>query len=557
MYNLELDEIKNDAYRYAVKNAFLHKGKAEIKAVIGKVKALHPEIELVKVMPLIKEIVEKINSQDFTDIQAKYAELESSYELKPKLKKEGLPELDWVDGTEVVTRFAPNPNGPFHLGSARAAILSHEYARKYGGKFILRLDDTDPKIKKPIDNAEKIFRDDLEWLGIKVDELYFASDRLDIYYDYMRKLIDMGKAYVCNCDSEEWRKKIKKEIACPCRDKEVKEQKEMFEEMIKHKLKEGEAVLRIKTDLHNKDPSVRDWWAAKIVDKPVHPRVEGKHVWPSYNFASAVDDHELGVTLVIRGQEHEQNKTKQEFMYKYLEWEYPHCFHTGRISLEGLVLSTSKISEGIQKGKYTGWDDPQIGTIQALKRRGFTAETLKKMILEVGIKSSDTTVSMDTLIAMNKDLIGKVTRYPFIREPAILDVDFCPETEVEISGRRISLKQGTQRFTVSKEEIKDLKPNTLVRLRHAYNVRIKDIGDFGVSAEYVSSGMIKNKPIISWLLDSADVVIWQIDNTEIIGTTEVSILDEPVDSHVFLDRLGYCRVDEREGNRLKLRFTHK
>ncbi|MFH1240546.1 MAG: glutamate--tRNA ligase [Candidatus Diapherotrites archaeon] len=554
---MELDEIKTDAYRYAVKNAFLHKGKADKKAVLGKVKALHKDIDMVKIMPIIEKVVAQINAQSFDEIEAKYNALEGSYELKPKAKEEGLPELEWAQEKEVVTRFAPNPNGPFHLGSARAAILSHEYARKYGGKFILRLDDTDPKIKKSIDDAEKIFREDLEWLGITIDEVYFASDRLDIYYDYMRKLIDMGKAYVCDCDSEEWRKKITKEIPCSCREKEVKEQKEMFDEMMKHQLKEGEAVLRIKTDLHNKDPSVRDWWAAKIVDKPVHPRVSGKYVWPSYNFASAIDDHGLGVTLIIRGQEHEQNKTKQEFMYEYLEWEYPHCFHTGRISLEGIVLSTSKISEGIAQGEYTGWDDPRIGTIRALRRRGFTAETLRKMILEVGIKSSDTTVSMDTLIALNKDSIGEVTRYPFIREPGFMDVDFCPETEVEISGRHVSLKQGTQRFTISIEETKNLKPNTLVRLRNAYNVRIKEIGDFGISAEYVSSGVIKNKPIVSWILDSADVVVWLIDNTEILGTTEISVLDEPVDSHLFLDRTGYCRVDGREGNRLKLRFTHK
>src|SRR3989344_6387309 len=344
-------EIEKTAYRYAIKNAFLHGGKADIAAVIGKVVALHKDVELRKALPSIQAMVKKVNSMPLDEIAEEYKKFEGSYELKPPEKKEGLPDLEWAEKEGVITRFAPNPNGPFHLGSARAAILSHEYARKYGGKFLLRFDDTDPKVKKPIQNAKVIFLEDLEWLGCSVDEIYFASDRLETYYAFMRKVIEDEKAYVCTCEVEKWRSLTRQKKACPCRKKKPEKQMQLFEKMLSNELKEGNAVLRLKTDLNHADPSVRDWWIAKIVDKPEHPNTNaaGKHVWPSYNFASAIDDHEFGVTLIIRGQEHEQNQTRQEFLYNYFGWKYPHSIHFGRVSFEGAVLSTSMIRKELKR----------------------------------------------------------------------------------------------------------------------------------------------------------------------------------------------------------------
>lgn len=551
------DKIREDAYRYAIKNAYLHNGKTNSKAVLGKIKALHKDIILGEIMPVINKVVEEVNCMGFEDIKSKYGKFETSYELKPKDKQEGLPDLEWADSEKVVTRFAPNPNGPFHLGSARAAILSYEFSKKYNGRFILRFDDTDPKVKKPIANAEQIFREDLKWLGIEVNEVYFASDRLDLYYEYMRKIIGMGKAYVCVCNSEEWKEKIGKRKACECRDKNPKEHLILFEDMLNHRLKEGEAVLRIKTELDNKDPSVRDWWAAKIVDNPEHPMVSGKHLWPSYNFASAIDDHELEVTLIIRGQEHEQNKTKQEFLYKYFGWKYPYCFHTGRVSLEGLVLSTSGIAAGIEQGQYSGWDDPRLGTIRAFRRRGFVAGALRSMILEIGVKSSDTTVEMNSLIALNRELLGEVQRFPFVKEPVALDVDFCPKKETEMFGRNVMLNEGTQRFIVSKDEIIALKSGEIARLRNVYNIRMKQADEFQANAEFASDIMVKNRPILSWLLESADVNVVMPDNSEIIGLSDPSILSCEAGMHIFLEKFGYCRVDENSGEKFRLYFTHK
>jgi len=546
-----LVDTEKDAYRYAIKNAFLHEGKADIGAVVGKIKALDKDADLKTAMPKIVEAVRKVNSMSFPEIEKEYRKFEGDYELKAPEKKEGLKEIEIE---RAITRFAPNPNGPFHLGNARAAILSFEYAKKYSGKFILRFDDTDPKVKKPIKNAREIYLEDLTWLGCHVDEVHFASDRLNLYYNYMRQTIEMGKAYVCNCDSEDWKKLIIKQIACECRDKEPKEHMQLFEQMMSHKLKEGDAVLRVKTDLNHPDPSVRDWWAAKIVDHVEHPNPNAKdrHLWPSYNFASAIDDHELEITLIIRGQEHEQNRTKQEFLYRYFGWTYPKAFHFGRIKLEGMVLSTSRIKEGIEAGIYSGWDDINLGTIRALRRRGFVPKTITQIIVEIGTKSSDTTIEFNKLADLNrKNLVGQFQSIEFIQDPIILEAAFCPEMEVD--GQ--VLARGTQRFLVPKKEIEKTNVGTVVRLKNAYNVKLTSKTDIVATAEFVGTQKL-DTPVMAWLVEGRDVEVVMPKKQQAFG-----IIDQDIELKegeiVYLERFGYARVDKATDRRVTVWFAHK
>lgn len=553
-----MEALEKQAFKYAVKNAYLHDFKANAKAVAGKLKALNKDKDIKELFKIADETTKKVNKLSKEEIIKYYIEFEKEgFELKPK-EKEGLPKLEWAEKEKVVTRFAPNPNGPFHLGNARAAIVSYEYARLYNGKFILRFDDTDPKIKKPIENAKEVFLEDLNFLKCKVDEVYFASDRLEIYYEYIRKLLEIGKAYVCLCQPETWREKTKKSIACEHREMNEKETMKLFNEMLSHKLKEGEAVLRIKTDLQHKDPSIRDWWAAKIVDVIEHPnpKVKDMHVWPSYNFASAIDDHLLGTTLIIRGQEHKQNETKQRYIYDYFNWKYPHAFYTGRIKLEKAVLSTSKIKAGIEDGKYIGWDDPRLGTIKALKRRGFKAEALIEILLELGVKPSDTTIEWNTLAALNKKYIAEnYIKVPFFVEPIQLKVDFCPEKIVEKDNEKICLQKGAQIFIVDRKQLmKAIEKNKSFRLRNAYNVRLKDINEFEASAEFI--GDFKTENVIEWTIECIDLIVLMPNNKEIYGIAGPQIMKANIDDIVYLESFGYARIDEK-GKRIKAWFTHK
>jgi glutamyl-tRNA synthetase len=554
-------KISKVAFKYAVRNAYLHDGRADLGAVIGKVKALFPEVNVKEIVPLVMEQVEKVNKLSEQELKKWYERFEQEgYELKPKEKQAELPELEWASREQVVTRFAPNPNGPFHIGSARAAILSYKYAARYSGKFILRYDDTDPKVKKPLPDADKLILEDLRWLGCKVDEIVYASDRLELYYKYMRKIIELGKAYVCTCDPERWRALIVKKQACPCRDLSVKEQLSRFEKMLNHKFKEGQAVLRLKTALNHPDPSVRDWWVARIVDKPTHPRVSDSiHLWPSYNFASAIDDHELGVTLIIRGQEHEQNKTKQEFLYKYLGWEYPHIFHIGRVMLEGSVLSTSKIRAGIESGIYIGWDDPRLGTIRALRRRGFEAKAIVDILVSLGVKSSDTTIQFDQLAAANKRLIeGRVVKLAFFQNPLELHVANAPAVEVKLPGQTLKLAAGNHVLIVEHEHLNG-KQHGEVRLRELYNVRVLEVKERRAYAEFTCIEKGDVTCIIPWELPERlfEVSVMMPDASIFTGLADIRLKACRQDTHVYLDRFGYARVDDVSKKGVLLYYTHE
>jgi len=538
--------VEEDAYRYAIKNAALHSGKADVGPVIGKLKALYPELNIPKLTQIAVVAVRKVNEMRQEEIEGEFKKFEKAgYELKPKGKTGALPPLEWAAREKVVTRYAPNPNGPFHLGNARAAIISDEFAKKYRGKMLLRFDDTDPKVKKPIENAEQLFKEDLQWLGCSIAETYFASDRLGLYYKYLKAALRKGVAYICICPVEMWREGIRAKKGCKCRDLDRREQIKRFEKMLKNEFKEGEAVLRIKTDLQHKDPSVRDWWAAKVVDNPQHPnpKTRGKHVWPSYNFASAIDDHLLGATLIVRGQEHEQNKTKQEFLYKYFGWKYPHCFHFGRISLQGIVLSTSKIREGIGRGEYAGWDDPRLGTIRAFRKRGFRPEVLRQAILDLGVKSSDAAIEWNKLIDLNRKLIEPLSeRISFIAEPLQLEVHMAPN--------------GMSRLVVDKKQFEKFKAGDVVRLRELFNVKIKKIDPLQVFADFVGEAKI-NKPIVSWLREGKDVEILMDDASKLLGLADEKIGEKREGQHVQLDKVGFCVVDKKEEDRVLLRFTHE
>ncbi|MBS3058307.1 MAG: glutamate--tRNA ligase [Candidatus Diapherotrites archaeon] len=564
------------AYRYAIKNAFLHEGKADINAVVGKVIALKKDLDFVSAMPRIKEIVKQVNAMGMDEIKEEYGKFSENqgYELKPKEKEEGLPSLEWAEkGEEVIARLAPNPSGPMHLGHARQAIPNWSYAEKYKGKFILKFDDTDPKIKKPMQMKEAIksYTQDLEWLGVKkIEKIYFASDRIERHLQIAGELMAKGKAYVCTCDSEKWRSLIREKKACSCRLLPEKEQMQRWEKMLKHEFKEGEAVARIKTELENKDPSVRDWWLAKIVDNPEHsnPKTKGFHVWPSYNLASAIDDHDLGITLIIRGQEHAQNATKQKFLYDYFGWKYPHAFHTGRIRLEGSLTSKSKIKKAIQEGDFSGLDDPRIGNIATLRRRGISPEAIEKIILSLGLNTNDAVISIDALYDANRKIIDPISdRISFVQEAFKLEVQFCPKVEAKIpvhpdfpeKGEKVfQLKEGNQEFLVSKSEVLKIKTNDTFRLRTAYNAKLTELGEKSAFAHFTGTDKIDRSTLV-WLLpeQTVKVEITMPDGKKIEGIAEKFLAEKKQGDHVLLEKFGYCIIDEKVKSLVRLWYSHK
>ncbi len=577
-------EIKELIRKFALLNAVKHDGKAQIGPVVGKILAEKPEIrtKAKEITALVQRIVEEINSLPPNEqkrmVEETWPEAFSKEKIEEEKKLPPLPNADKY--AKIVTRFSPNPDCILHLGSARAIILCHEYARMYKGKFILRFEDTDPKTKRPVLEFYDRIREDLTWLECKPDEEYIQSDRIPVYYEYTEEMLKDGNAYVCTCQPQNFREKILAQKPCPCRDLSPEEQLERWQRMLNGEYKEGEAVVRIKTDLTHPNPAVRDWPALRVIDieKFPHPRIGMKYrVWPLYNLACGLDDHLMGVTHIIRGKEHLTNMVRQEFMYKHLGWKYPEAIHYGRLKIKGAFLSKSKIVQGIREGLYKGWDDPRLATFAALRRRGITPAAIKKLIIDVGPKTSDVVLSWENLYAYNRKLLDpKVNRYFFVQYPIQLLVRKIPKTfnaklrlhpEFPERGSREYIVRPmetdeTALFWISKSDLKVLAAGSVVRLMELFNIKVENAESYAVEASFESESYEEARkagaPLIHWVLIGADLPCKVImpDATTVEGVAESACKKLKQNDVVQFERFGFVRID-KVNSKITAYYAHK
>ena len=426
-----MDDLEKIVYKHALLNAAKHKGSANPGAVMGSVMSNEPELRsrAKEIGPIAGKIVAQVNALSADEQAAEMEKLGVEVQdKKPKAKQTGLQELPGSH-ENVVLRFAPNPSGPLHIGHSRAAVPNAEYVKRYKGKLILRIEDTDPK--RVFEPAYDMIPEDLEWLGINPDEIVYQSDRFEIYYDYARQLIEKGAAYMCTCDGADFKQLKDNCQACPCRDRSVEENLELWDKF--DTMKAGEAVLRVKTDINHKNPAIRDWVAMRLVDEN-HPRLGTKYrVYPMMNFSVAVDDHLMGMTHVLRGKDHLANSEKQKYLYDHMGWDLPEFIHYGRLKMEDIALSTSKAKEGIENGSYSGWDDPRLGTLRAVARRGIQAKTIYNLITEIGVKMADSAISWKKIYGLNRSFLEPIAnRYFFCENPQIVSVEGYAGGKMEI-----------------------------------------------------------------------------------------------------------------------------
>ncbi len=577
-------QLKEIIRKIALLNAVKHEGKAQAGPVIGKILGEKPELrtKVKELSVLVNEVIMEVNSLALSEqqhiIEMKWPE---SFVKEKKEEEKHLPPLPNVNKyANVVTRFSPNPDCVLHLGSARAIILCYEYARLYDGKFVLRFEDTDPKLKRPVLEFYDRIREDLAWLGCKPDEEYIQSDRIPIYYEYAEKLLKDGNSYICTCQPDRFRKKILGSKPCQCRNLPPEEHLARWQRMLKREYNEGEAVYRIKTDLNHPNPAVRDWPALRIIDgeKYPHPRVGSKYnVWPLYNFACGIDDYLMGVTHIIRGKEHLTNMVRQKYMYKYLGWQYPEAIHYGRLKITGASLSKSKIVQGIREGLYKDWDDPRLATFAALRRRGITSEAIKKMIIDVGPKTSDVILSWENLNAYNRKILDPTTdRYFFVHNPMELRVKQIPKTftarlhlhpeHPEKGFREYIIKpmenENSAIFWVSKKDFDSSKVGTVIRLMELFNIKIIKVSKYSVEASFVSESYEEAKAtkaqLIHWIPVGEDMpcqIVMQ-DATVAEGIAENACKKLKPNSIIQFERFGFVRID-KVNMKLIAYYTHK
>ena len=385
-----MKNLKQKTRAYALKNAVAYKGKANQGAVIS---ALFNEgLKKDKIKDCIKDIskvVSEVNKLSFEEQKKEFEKLES--EVSKRKVREGLPDLPGAKKGKVVMRFAPSPSGAFHIGHAMTACISFLFVQKYGGKFYVRIEDTNPDNIYP--KAYKLIEQDSKWLFDNKAKIVIQSKRMEIYYKYAEKLIEKKVAYVCTCSGDDFREFVKQKKNCPCRKLSVKENLERWKNMLSKKgYKVGEAVLRFKSNMTHKNPAMRDFPLARI-NETLHVLQKKKYrVWPLMNLSVSVDDIEMKMTHIIRAKEHRDNSQRQEMIYKVLGKKFPWTGFLGRWHIKGLRLSATGITEDVESGKYSGWGDERLPTIQALKKKGYKPSAFWKFSENVGLSESDKTI---------------------------------------------------------------------------------------------------------------------------------------------------------------------
>ncbi|MFH1359369.1 MAG: glutamate--tRNA ligase family protein [archaeon] len=380
---------------YVLKNALEHNGKANQGSIINSLfnHGLKKQ-DIPKIIPEIQQIINQVNKLNKEQQEKEFEKLENI--ITYRKERQGLPELPNLKKGKVITRFSPSPSGPLHIGHLLAILPNFLYAEKYKGKFYIRIEDTNPEnIYKP---AYNMIKKEANWLCKNKVKFIIQSERLDIYYKYAEKLINKKAAYVCTCSQEQFKEFVSKKQNCPCRNLLSDKQLERWGKMLsktKNSFQPGEAVLRFKSGMQQKNPAMRDFPLARI-NTTSHPLQKNKYkVWPLMNLSVTVDDIELKITHIIRGKDHKDNAKRQEMMYKVLgkQKSYPYTAFIGRLHFKDLKLSATQMRKDVESGKYKSWDDPKLPTIASLKKQGYKPEAFYEYATQRGISETDKTIT--------------------------------------------------------------------------------------------------------------------------------------------------------------------
>ncbi len=336
----------------------------------------------------------------------------------------------------VHTRFPPEPNGYLHIGHAKSIILNSGLAQKYNGKFNMRFDDTNPT-KEDEEFVESI-KADVAWLGADwEDRLFFASDYFEEMYECAVKLIKKGKAYVSDLTADEIREYRgtfeKPGREDPSAGRSVEENLQLFEDMKNGKYADGEKVLRARIDMASPNINMRDPVIYRVAHMRHHNTGDKWCIYPMYDFAHPIEDAIEGITHSICTLEFEDHRPLYDWVVRELEYPHPpRQIEFAKLYLTNVVTGKRYIKKLVQNGTVDGWDDPRLVSIAALRRRGFTPESIRRFVELCGVSKSQSSVDYAMLeYCIREDLKPKAPRYMAVLDPVKLVIDNYPEDQVE------------------------------------------------------------------------------------------------------------------------------
>lgn len=569
---LSIAKIKNIAFRNAVE----YDGKANVNAVISKVASQIPELrtKLKEIVPEITKIVQDVNRVSLTDQENLLKSIKSSetsnditikHSILPPSTLPRLPPLINAKMGEVVTRFPPEPNGYPHIGHAKAAIIDQEYALMYEGKLILRFDDTNP-LNEKIEYYYAI-SEGLEWLGIKPNIVKNTSDDLTLLYEYGKRLILQNDAYVCTCSQPIIHDLRSKGLDCECRmdfNTAVERSKKMFD----GSFDQQDAIIRFKGDMGSNNTAMRDPTLFRIIDA-YHPRLGNKYrVWPTYDFATPIEDSIDGVTHAMRTKEYELRNPLYFSILDKLNLRKPIVLEFSRLEFNNMPISKRKIKALIEEKIIQCWDDPRLPTLMGIRRRGFSPEAIRKFVLSLGLTLAETKPPFETLEAFNRKIIDKnCVRLFFVNSPVKIqvsgilssDVVLMNHPNIDLGCRKIHV---ADTFFIARDDAVKLNIGDKIRLIELYNIKITEIkyenNDLTLLIGVVAGDEIKKDiPKVQWVAKD-DAIPYKImiprdlyvddkynrNSLQIaVGFAESFVSTIMADNRIQFVRFGFCRVD--------------
>ncbi|MBQ1687813.1 MAG: glutamine--tRNA ligase/YqeY domain fusion protein [Lachnospiraceae bacterium] len=397
---------------------------------------------------------------------------------------------------KVITRFPPEPNGYLHIGHAKSILLNSGLAKKYGGKWNLRFDDTNPT-KEKTEFVQSII-EDVEWItGEKKTEIFYASDYFEKMYEAAVYLIKKGKAFVCELTPEQMREYrgtlTEPGKNSPYRDRSVEENLQLFSEMRDGKYPDGSMVLRAKIDMASPNMNMRDPIIYRVARMHHHRTGDQWCVYPMYDFAHPIEDAIEGVTHSICTLEFEDHRPLYDWVLRELDWENPpRQIEFAKLYLQNVITGKRYIKKLVEDKIVDGWDDPRLVSIAALRRRGFTPESLRNFMELCGVSKSHATVDYAMLeYCIREDLKLKRSRMMAVLDPIKLVITNYPEGQIEyldVVNNQENEALGSRKVPFGRELYIDredfmieppkkyfrLYPGNEVRLMHAYFVTCQE-----------------------------------------------------------------------------------
>ena len=556
----------------ALQNAFEHGGETKDKIILGKILGTKPEFRT-KVKEIIGDISEIVVTVNQLSIEEQKKEIDAKFPevLTPKEKiveRKGLPELKDAEQGKVITRFPPEPNGYPHIGHAKAAIINSEYAKMYGGKFILRMDDTNPEAERMEYHAA--IKVGLEWLGIDFDIVKSTSDDMELFYEKGLELINSDKAYVCTCKRDDISKNRRERKACKCSKEDLDKNNKNWEKM-QEKFKPGEAIVRFRGDMKADNAVMRDPVLFRIIEGKHYTLGKKYRIWPSYDFAVAIEDSIDGITHAFRSKEFELREELIDAILDALDMRKPFQGFFSRLEFKGMPISKRIIRPLIEEGKVSWYDDPRLPTLEALKRRGIKPESIRQFIMSLGLTKANTLAPFDALEAFNRKFVDpNSSRLFMVNNAKKLSVKNLPKLSVEIPNHPIN-DMGKRKievdgnFYISGEDAENIEEGKQIRLLGLGNISITKIGT-KLEGEFVE-GEPTDIPKIQWVSQKTAHQIKMIIpkvlfNGEEFNEDSLEELDVYTEPHylqlkegdeIQFVRFGYCRKDSQN----QAIFTHK